>query len=110
MSDKETTSYLTLPRAVVAAWNERYPVGTLVHYWRGARHGEPRTGTTRSAAWPLGGHTPVVAIGGTSGAIALTHVQPLTPTDDDAATFHRPEWTPTVEEPRDDVSADETAA
>lgn len=87
-------SYVLVPDAVVAAWNERYPVGTPVHYWRGVRHGEPRTGTTRTAAQLLGGHTPVVWIDGTSGAIALTHVQPVVPTADDTVTFHRPEWTP----------------
>ncbi|WP_205326926.1 hypothetical protein [Glycomyces sp. YM15] len=96
MSGK-TATYVTVPDAVVAAWNERYPIGTPVHYWRGVRHGKPRTGATRTAAQALGGHTPVVWIAGTSGAIGLTHVQPLTPTDDDAETFHRPEWTPTRE-------------
>lgn len=60
----------------VADWNAAHPVGTLVRYWRGIREGEPSgTGPTRSEAWLLSGHTPVVLIDGTSGGIALTHVE-----------------------------------
>jgi hypothetical protein len=64
---------------IVAAWNSLYPIGTSVRYWRGIRAGEGRTGVTRSPAWLLGGHTPVVSIHNTSGGIALTHVEVAIP-------------------------------
>jgi len=64
---------------VVASWNSLYPIGTPVRYWRGIRAGEGRTGVTRSAAMLLGGHTPVVWIDTTSGAIALTHTEVIAP-------------------------------
>jgi len=57
-------------------WNATHPVGTVVRYWRGIRETEPSgTGATRSKAWMLSGHTPVVLIEGCSGAVALTHVE-----------------------------------
>jgi len=59
------------------AFNEANPVGrTLVRYWRGVREGAPSgVGLTRSPAWALSGHTAVVMVEGTSGGIALTHVE-----------------------------------
>lgn len=62
---------------VVDEFNAAHPVGTRVRYWRGVREGEGAVGQTPCEAWLLGGHSPVVRITGTSGAIALTHVQPL---------------------------------
>jgi hypothetical protein len=60
----------------VAKFNSANPVGTEVRYWRMGKEGEPTgTGKTRSEAWLMGGHTAVVLIEGTSGAIALTHVE-----------------------------------
>lgn len=60
---------------LVEQWNRYHPVGTLVRYWRMDRRGEPSgTGKTRSRAWLLGGHSAVVLIEGTSGGIALSHV------------------------------------
>jgi hypothetical protein len=68
----------------VARWNEDNPVGTLVDYWRGAREGfEPSgRGRTYTQAGVLSGHTAVVWIDGCSGAIRLTHVQPVNATAD----------------------------
>lgn len=61
----------------VEGFNRAFPVGTLVRYWRGVREGDPSgTGRTRSAAWLLSGHGSV-QIEGTSGSIALTHVEPV---------------------------------
>jgi len=64
---------------MVAWFNEVCPVGSPVYYWPGVREGEPRKGVTRSAAWLLGGHTPVVLIEGYAGGIALTHVMGYSP-------------------------------
>ncbi|ONK09503.1 hypothetical protein [Streptomyces sp. MP131-18] len=63
------------------SWNEAHPVGTRVVAYPGCRpeddpKGERLDTVTRSQAWVLGGHTPVVMIDGHSAAIALTHVDP----------------------------------
>jgi len=58
----------------VAQFNREHKVGTRVRYWRGAREGAGVLSTTRSEAWNLCG-APVVLIDGTSGGIALTHVE-----------------------------------
>lgn len=60
--------------AEVEQFNELVPVGSPVLYWPGVRSGEGRKSVTRSAAWILGGQTPVVMVEGYSGGIALTHV------------------------------------
>lgn len=62
---------------VVWDFNRRYPIGTPVRYWTGAREGEGRTGETRSAAEVFSGHTPVVWVTGLVGCVALSHVEPL---------------------------------
>jgi aconitase B len=62
--------------AAVEQFNEVCPIGTPVLYWPGVREGEGRKSTTRSAAWLLGGHDPVVMVEGYAGGIALTHVMP----------------------------------
>lgn len=53
----------------------KYPVGTPCRYWTGAREGEGKQGTIRSAWAILGGHTVVVWIEGCSGCVAETHVE-----------------------------------
>jgi hypothetical protein len=63
--------------AAMAAFNEHVPIGSSVLYWPGAREGEPRRSATRSAAWMLGDHTPVVMVDGYPGGIALTHILPV---------------------------------
>lgn len=55
-------------------WNKIYEVGTRVRYWRGVREGEGVVSKTRSSAWDLCGF-PVVLIEGTTGGIALSHVE-----------------------------------
>lgn len=50
------------------------PVGSPVIYWPGERSGEGHRSATRSEAWLLGGHTPVVMVEGYAGGIALSHV------------------------------------
>jgi hypothetical protein len=62
---------------IVAAFNRQLPIGTPVRFWRGLREGPGQFSKTRSVAILLSGHTPVVWLAGTSGAIALTHVQPI---------------------------------
>lgn len=70
------TRRITAPAAPdVDAWNARYPVGTPVRYWPGAREGEGELTHTRSIAWLVCG-TPCVAVKGHAGGIALTHVEP----------------------------------
>ena len=61
----------------VEFFNEHVPIGTPVGYWPGVREGEPRRSVTRSAAWLMGGHSPVVMVDGYPGGIALSHVMPL---------------------------------
>lgn len=64
---------------LVEQFNELCPVGTPVLYWPAERSGEGRKSVTRSVAWLLGGHTPVVMVEGYSGGIALSHVMGYTP-------------------------------
>lgn len=64
-------------------FNARYPVGTPVVAYPGARPGDQsgwgyrrlETRTT-TGAWLLGGHTPVVMVEGHAACIALTHIDP----------------------------------
>ncbi|MGI5531538.1 hypothetical protein ACQEVX_30420 [Streptomyces syringium] len=66
-------------------WNAHYPVGTPVVAFPGIRPQGEQAGwicerietRTRSRAWPLGGHTPVVMVEGHAGGIALTHIDPV---------------------------------
>ena len=58
----------------VEQFNAHHPVGTPVLYWPGTREGDGRESVTRSEAWLLGGHTPVVMVEGYAGGIALSHV------------------------------------
>lgn len=62
--------------SAVSQFNEHVPIGSPVFYWPGVREGEGQVGQTRSPAWLLGGHTPVVQVTGYAGGIALTHVMP----------------------------------
>ncbi|MFE2556026.1 hypothetical protein ACFXGT_08310 [Streptomyces sp. NPDC059352] len=57
-----------------AEWNAQYPEGTHVIAYPMTRADRPVVGRTRSRAWTLGGHTPVVLVDGEAGGIALTHV------------------------------------
>lgn len=57
-----------------AQWNALHPVGTPVTAYPGVRGENPLTTRTRSKAWTLGGHTPVVMVDDHSGGIALTHI------------------------------------
>ena len=61
----------------VDEFNLKYPVGTNVKYWPGTRHSVPKLGKTWTDARVMGGHTPVVYVEG-AGAIALSHVEPIT--------------------------------
>jgi hypothetical protein len=66
---------------LVAQFNDICPIGSPVLYWPGAFEGEGRTSVTRSAAWLLGGHTPVVMVEGYAGGIALSHVMGYSPNE-----------------------------
>jgi hypothetical protein len=61
----------------VDEWNDRYPVGTPVEFWSGAREGQGTRSRTSSAAVMLSGHSAVVQIEGVRGCVALSHVRPL---------------------------------
>lgn len=65
----------------VGQFNDLVPVGSEVVYWPGEREGEGRPSKTRTEAWLLGGHTPVVMVEGYPGGIALTHVMPTPEAD-----------------------------
>jgi hypothetical protein len=79
----EVTTHATRRAAVWEAekwltihqWNEAHPVGTVVSAWPVARTDPPLRTVTRTPAWVLGGHTPVVSVDGYPGGIALTHVE-----------------------------------
>ena len=57
-----------------AQWNALHPVGTAVTAYPGVRGEDPLTTRTRSKAWTVGGHTPVVSVDGYAGGICLTHI------------------------------------
>lgn len=58
----------------VSEWNDRYPPGSPVTVRLDS--GEMRPTRTRSAAWLLGGHTPVVMLDGIAGCYSLARVMP----------------------------------
>jgi hypothetical protein len=65
----------------VDQFNALYPIGTPVTAYPGARPEHDKDCTslvtrTRTAAWVLSGHTPVVMVEGHGACIALTHVDP----------------------------------
>lgn len=62
------------PEQQAAMWNEKYPVGIAVLYWRGAKQGPGKQSSTKSQAEVLGGHTAVIWVEGEPGCIALSHV------------------------------------
>lgn len=65
------------PAVAVRKFNELFPIGTMVRYWRGARQGQPSgKGRINSAASILGEEA-VAWIEGCRGAIALSHVEPI---------------------------------
>lgn len=61
----------------VDVFNERFPVGTPVRYWPGARHGKGCESKTRTKAQLLGGHTSVVWVEGFPACLALSHIETL---------------------------------
>lgn len=65
------------PAVWVTGWNEKYPEGTPVLYWTGAREGDGKLSRARSAAQVAGGHTAVVWVADHGAYIALTHVRPI---------------------------------
>lgn len=73
------TSAVVLGLVTVDAdrWNVRYPVGTPVVAYPGARWDEPLRTRTRTPAWRLGHGDSVVSVDGHAGGICLTHVDPL---------------------------------
>ena len=65
-------------------FNSRYPVGTVVRYWplrreNGTFEGAPVVAPTRAPAWNVGSGTPVVAIEGKAGGVALHHLEIVSP-------------------------------
>lgn len=71
---------------IATRWNSRYPIGTPVAAYPGARPEDDldceRLNTrTRSEAQVLGGHTVVVWVEGHSACIAITHVDPVQSAD-----------------------------
>lgn len=78
----QTPAPLTDQQHATGQWNARYPIGTPVTAYPGARPeddptGERLTTRTRSEAQILGGHTAVVWVDGHGACIALTHVDPV---------------------------------
>jgi hypothetical protein len=65
---------MTSLQDICDSFNDRYPVGTKVRFWRGAKVGEGQLGRTTSEAWLLSGHTPVIRTS-SGGTISLSHVE-----------------------------------
>lgn len=63
----------------VARFNARFSVGDPFWAYRGLRGVNPIAVTLRTPAELLSGHTPVAWVDGTSGCIALTHLEPRQP-------------------------------
>ena len=61
----------------VDEFNEKYPVGTEVRYWKGARRGPAMISKTRTRAEVLAGHTPVVWIEDSPACVSLSHIEPV---------------------------------
>ncbi len=65
------------PTLDVQRFNRRVQVGAAVNYWPGARSEEPLAGTLQCAAFQLRGHTAVAMVREHSGAIAVSHIEPV---------------------------------
>lgn len=58
-------------------FNKKYPIGTPVRYWPGARHGKGCESKTRTDAQLLGNHTAVVWVENFPACLALSHIAPI---------------------------------
>lgn len=63
---------------IVDAWNLDFPAGTQVRYWTGAREGDGRVSRTITPAVLKDDEHPWIWLHGVSGALDLTHVDPVT--------------------------------
>lgn len=77
---------LTIPKAKrrwtdkdLKKWVALHPVGARVRYWPGRSSPEHRDTVIESAPWRLGDGTPLVAIEGVNGGVALDHLRKLPP-------------------------------
>ena len=70
----------------IEAARQRFPIGTEVRYWSGAKQGEPTgTGTVEGEPYMFGTHTLCAYIRGKDGGhdhIAVTNLETYDPTDD----------------------------
>lgn len=71
-----TTEPRTSSDREIAEWEAAHPVGAFVRYYRGDLEGPSSIGRVGNV-WRLGHGTPVVSITGTTGGIALTHVEDI---------------------------------
>lgn len=62
---------------IVEEWNEKYPVGTIVRYWRGSREGFPNWigRTSSSASLYSDSGLPVIHVEGSYHPLQLSHVE-----------------------------------
>ena len=67
----------TTPEAEAAAFNERYPVGTLVRYWPGEREGDGLQASTQSTAFVTARRCASVWIDSDHAIAPLSHVEPV---------------------------------
>lgn len=64
----------------VADWNATYPIGTpVIRYKLINPLREPQDSKTRSEAWMMGGHSPMVIVEGVAGGVILESVVPKRP-------------------------------
>lgn len=63
-------------QAICDQFNEEYPLGTPVDYWRGAKEGKPSgSGEISHGSYVCESGTPVCFVKGCTGYLAITHVE-----------------------------------
>lgn len=60
-------------KAMVADWNVKHPVGTMVSFEEVVGRGESHRGESTTEAQVIGGHSAVIWIEGKSGCVSLDH-------------------------------------
>lgn len=65
------------PEKLVKDWNAKHPIGTTVTRYKLINPlREPTVTKTRSVAWVMGGHTPMVLVEDIAGGVPLSALVP----------------------------------
>jgi hypothetical protein len=78
LENNSMANYVTRLRLMgeVGAFNRRHRIGAEFFYYSHP-HAEPRRVSTRTEAYILSGHTPVVMVNGVGGCVALSALTPV---------------------------------